>query len=205
MSNAIFPVLAGQTWDITKSPEFNTITHRAASGYEYRAALMVTPLYTFGLKYDVLRDDVANNEVKTLIGFFNLRQGGFDSFLYTDPADSLITAQNIGTGTGSLTTFQTTRTYGGFTENVNNVNSITGVYDNGSPVTQGSGAGKYTISATGMITFGTAPTSGHAITWTGTYYYRCRFLADKIDMNQFMRNLYDLKKLDFIGSVVNKV
>lgn len=202
MSNAVFPALAGISWDTGKMPEFNNIKHRAASGYEYRAALMVYPLYTFSHKYDVLRDDVANNELKTIVGFFNSRQASFDSFLYTDPADNSVTAQNIGTGNGSALTFQLVRSYGGFIEPVNNLNGAPGIYVNGVLKTVTT---DYTISATGLVTFAVAPPNGHPVTWTGSYYYRCRFVEDKMAPIQFLQDLYNLKKLDFIGSVVNKV
>lgn len=202
MGNSIFPTLAGRGFDMVKAPEFSTIKHRAASGYEYRAALFVYPLYTFTLKYDLLRDDTVNNELKQMVGFFNSRQGSYDSFLYTDPSDSSVTAQNFGTGTGSQTAFQLIRAYGGFAEPVNNVNGAPNIYVNGVLKTLTT---DYTISATGLVTFVVAPPNGQPVTWTGNFYYRCRFVNDKIEPVQFMSNLHDLKKLDFVGSAVNKV
>jgi uncharacterized protein (TIGR02217 family) len=202
MSNAILPTLAGLAWDITTSPQFNTKVHRAVSGYETRAAFMVYPLWTFKLKYELLRDDVANNEFKTLIGFFNARQGQFDSFLYSNPADSAVVAMQFGVGTGAQYVFQLTRGYGGYTEPVNNFNGAPQIYVNGLLKTLTT---DYTISATGLVTFVLSPANGLAITWTGSFYYRCRFLNDAIDPSQFMKNLYSLSKLEFIGSPVNKV
>ena len=202
MSNAIFPTLAGISWDISKAPQFSTIIHKAASGYEYRSALMVYPLYQFGLKYDVLRDNTANNELKTLLGFFNSRKGSFDSFLFTDPSDYTVTAEALGTGNGSNKIFQLVRNYGGFVEPVNTVNSAPLIYVNGVLKTLTT---DYTISSTGLVTFVAAPANALAVTWTGTYYYRCRFLSDSISPTQFMQKLYSLSKLDFIGSVVSKV
>lgn len=202
MSNAVFPTLAGRGWDISKAPQFNTMPRRSASGYEYRAALMVYPLYKFTLKFDVLRDDTENNELKTLIGFFNSRLGAFDSFLYTDDADKAITTQSIGTGTGALATFQLVRSYGGFVEPVHNVNGAAQIYVNGVLKTLTT---DYTISSTGMVTFVTPPANGLAVMWSGSYYYRCRFLDDTISPSQFVQNMYTLSKLEFIGSVMNKV
>ena len=209
MSNAIFPALIGLKWDIVKRPTYNTKIQRAVSGKEYRAAFMQTPVWNFTLGYDLLRDAAAYLELQTLCGFFLARQGSFDSWLYTDSNDWSVTAEAFGTGDGADTTFQLSRAYGagGFTASdyVQNVNTLTGIYDNGTPVAQGAGAGKYTIDANGLVTFGTAPVAGHALTWTGTFYYRCRFMADALDFNNFMSGMWDLKQLQFLGSPQNKV
>lgn len=202
MSQSVFPTLSGLTWDIITSPQFNTKVHRAVSGYEVRAAFMQYPLWQFVFKYDVLRDNAALNELQSLLGFFNARQGSFDSFLYAYPSDNSVTAQNFGVGNGANKSFQLMRAYGGFVEPVNNLNGNPSIYVNGvlkTPVTD------YTISASGLVTFVVAPPSGQVVTWTGSFYYRCRFLKDTVDFNQFMRNLWDLKKLEFIGSPMNKV
>jgi uncharacterized protein (TIGR02217 family) len=202
MSDAILPTLAGLTWDITASPEFNTGVHRAMSGYEVRAAFRIYPLWNFNLKYDLIRDNVANNELKTLIGFFGLRFGSFDSFLYAPPADSSVVAMGFGTGNASTTAFQLTRSYGGYVEPVNNLNGNPSIYVAGVLKTLTT---DYTINSVGVVTFVVAPANGAALTWTGSFYYRCRFLSDRLDPVQFMQNLYNLNKLDFVGSPINKV
>lgn len=202
MSQAVLPTLAGLSWDITAKPEFTTMTHRAMSGYEVRAAFRIYPLWNFSLKYDILRDNSANNELKTMLGFFNSRQGSFDSFLFAPPADSSVSLMSFGTGTGSQTVFQMTRSYGGYIEPVNNLNSAPLIYVAGILKTITT---DYTISSTGVITFVVAPANAATLAWTGTYYYRCRFLNDSIDPMQFMQNIYSLSKLDFVGSPINKV
>jgi uncharacterized protein (TIGR02217 family) len=202
MSNAVFPLLPGLSWDIAVSPQFTTKVHRAISGYETRAARMLYPLWKFALKYEVLRDNVAFNELKTLVGFFNARQGQFDSFLYANPSDSAVTAAQFGVGTGAQTAYQLTRSYGGYVEPVHNLNGAPSIYVAGVLKTLTT---DYTISATGLVTFVASPANGALITWTGSFYYRCRFLADTVDFNQFMKNLYNVNKLEFIGSPMNKV
>jgi uncharacterized protein (TIGR02217 family) len=202
MSQSVLPTLAGLTWNISARPEFSTRVRRSLSGYEARTALRIYPLWTFNLKYDLLRDNTTNNELKTLLGFFNLRQGAFDSFLFAPPADSAVTSMGFGTGTGAQTVYQMTRSYGGYIEPVNNLNAAPLIYVAGVLKTVTT---DYTIDSTGQITFVAAPANGAALTWTGTFYYRCRFLNDSIDPMQFMQNLYDLGKLDFVGSPINKV
>jgi uncharacterized protein (TIGR02217 family) len=196
--------MAGLKWDSVKAPEFSTKVMRAVSGKELRAAYMSYPLYTFKLSYEVLRDDVANNELKTLAGFFLARQGQYDSFLFTDPSDHAVTAQSFGTGDGTTTAFQLVRAYGGFSEPVQNVNGTPSIYVNGTLKTVTT---HYTISGTGLVTFtaGNIPTSGQALTWTGSYYFRVRFTADMAEFSQFLQNLWELKQLEFVGATGNKV
>jgi len=87
MSNAIFPVLPGITWDTVKTPIFNTVTKKAVSGRETRVAYMAAPMYSFKLNFEFLRDKMSVqvpaspfDELKQLMGFFISRQGSFDSF-----------------------------------------------------------------------------------------------------------------------------
>jgi len=221
MSQAIFPVLPGLTWPQTKSPQFNNAVKRTPSLREYRAAYAQYPLWTFTLSYDFLRDSATFPELQALIGFFLARQGSFDNFLYDDSSDDVVVDQVFGTGDGVNTVFPLIRTYGagGFTavDVVQNVNAIINIKDNGTAILQGSGAGKYTVDSLGNITFGTIPIAGHTLTWTGAYYYRCRFLTDTQTFSKFMNNvlgggLWDLNSqggsqnyIQFIGSTQNKV
>ena len=208
MSSAVFPVLPGLKFDVIKQPIFSTKIQRASSGKEYRAAFYQYPLYKFTFAYDLLRDAATFQELQKVMGFFNARQGSFDNFLFSDPSDAGVTAQSFGTGDGNTTTFQLTRTYGNGSFNasdlVQNVNA-NAVYDNGNAVTYGSGAGNYTVGSTGIVTFGTAPVANHALTWTGTYYYRCRFVDDSLEFNNFMNGLWELSKISFLGSPQNKL
>lgn len=202
MSNAIFPTLPGLTWDIPTSPQFNTRIHRAVSGSEVRAALMTYPLWKFALKYDLIRDTSAFDELRTLAGFFNARQGSFDSFLYSVPADHAVVAAQTGVGTGVQLDFQLVRSYGGYTEPVQNVNGSPSIYVDGVLKVVNI---DYTLSATGVVSFFVAPAYGAVITWTGSFYYRCRFVADSVDFNAFMLNRYNINKLELIGSPMNKL
>lgn len=193
MSNAVFPVLPGLLWDVVKKPLFRTLIQSAVSGKELRLAQMSYPLYQFSLSYEVLRAN-ALAELQTLMGFFNARNGSFDSFLYIDPDDNAITTQNFGTGDAVTTAFQLTRTYGGFIEPVQNLNGAPSIFDNGVLKTV---VTDYNINSLGVVTFTYTPVAGHALTWTGNFYYRVRFLQDVAEFNQFMKQLWELKKLEF--------
>lgn len=206
MSSAVFPTLPGLAWGVIKRPTFSTKIQRSVSGYEARVSRMLYPLYEFSLSYEFLRGEAAAGELQTLMGFFMARQGSFDSFLYIDPDDHAVTDQNFGTGDATTTTFQLSRTFGsgGFnlTEPVHNIYGTPVIKVNG--VTKTSGT-DYSISSTGMVTFTSAPANTYAVTWSGSFYYRCRFSNDAGEFAQFMKYLWEMKRLDFVGSPMNKV
>ena len=52
---------------------------------------------------------------------------------------------------------------------------------------------------TGLVTFNTAPASGLTITADYSYYFRCRFIDDSYAFENFMFQLWQLKKLTFIS------
>jgi uncharacterized protein (TIGR02217 family) len=202
MSNQVFPTLPGLSWSIVKAPEWSTRIQKSVSGKELRAALMAYPIYKITLPYEFLRASTAYAELQTLMGFFNARQGSFDSFLFTDTTDSSVTNESFGTGNGVTTAFQLIRAYGGFTEPVMNLNGLPVIKKAGTTMVSGS---DYTIDAFGMVTFATPPASAAALTWTGTYYYRCRFDNDSSDFENFMYQLWTLKKLTLRGCLGSKI
>lgn|SRR5574340_65617 len=57
----------------------------------------------------------------------------------------------------------------------------------------------YTISGLGVVTFTSAPPSAATITWNGTWYYRCRFTNDTMEFNEFMQNLWENQKVEFVS------
>lgn len=206
MSNAVFPALAGLTPKQPRRPMFKTRVQQAVSGRELRASFQQYPIYQFGLGFDVLRDGIGETELDTLCGFFLARQGSFDSFLYTDPADNTVTDMPFGTGTGIATVFQLSRAFGAggftFSEPVQNLNAVTAIKKNGVTLTLTT---DYTIDATGLVSFVVAPPGGHTLTWSGSFYYRCRFLADVADFESFLKDLWELRKIEFIGATGNRL
>lgn len=113
MSQAIFPVLPGLMWDVVKTPHWNTRVQQSVGGKEVRTQFYAAPLYRWQLKYELLRAASAQMELQALAGFFNARQGKFDSFLYSDPNDNTVTFHGFGAGDGVRTQFQLQRTLAG--------------------------------------------------------------------------------------------
>lgn len=201
MSDAVFPSLPGLKWGRRKTPHFSTIVRRAVTGREVRAARMSYPLWDFVLGYEVLRAG-AEAELQTLVDFFCARKGSFDSFLYTDPSDCVVSGQQFGTGDGVTTQFQLVRSLAalGFLEPVMNLNGAPVIFKDGIEQTSG-----YTVSATGMVTFSVAPAASAALTWSGGFYFRCRFLRDAADFDNFLEDLWENKKVELVGCLGNKI
>ncbi len=200
----VFPTLPGLAWSVTKSPTFQTRIQRAVSGRELRALDYPFPLWQFTLVFDVLRDNPAAglDELRTLMGFYLLCQGAYAPFLFQDPSDYRVTGGLLGAGDASATVFQLQRAMGaalpggGFFEPIVAPNLVAAIYFNG--ITQHP-AGYSVDPDTGLVTFASPPGSGAIVTADFTYYFRCRFVDDRYDFENFMDRLWQLKKLTFIS------
>lgn len=200
MSQPLYPKPIGLMWDVLKRALFNTLAEQTASGAEYRTATQSLPIYEFDIAYDYLSITDVNN----VLGLYLQSLGGFANFYFDAPNDDTILAANavaIGIGDGSNKVFTLQKATGPFIEpvggNSNNWGVTAGqniIYDNGTPVA----SANYSASDGGFgptITFVTAPVAGHVITWSGVYYYLCRFKDDKLEINQFMNQMYEQKGL----------
>lgn len=56
----------------------------------------------------------------------------------------------------------------------------------------------FTLSELGYFTFASAPPSGVLISWSGTFYFRVYFTHDSTETAQFLQDLYELRKVEFI-------
>lgn len=196
MSNELFPsALIGWQWDVKKKPLFNNIKHSPPTGRDIRIAVYQQPMFEFSLTNQWL----TKADKDALIGFFMARNGGFDSFLFQDD-DCTVTTEAFGTGNGTTTQFQLKKVVGSSLADVHNLASSPLIYKNG--VLQTSG---YTLGTNGLITFSTAPANGVVLAWTGSCYYRCIFLEDELEYNQFADRLYDCEEVRFKGALVNKL
>src|SRR5215469_3445677 len=202
MSVAGFPSLAGLGWSVSRTELWKTRTQEAISGKETRIADWSYPRHQWTLTFDFLRQGNLSGtvyaEFAALAGFFNLRQGSFDSFLYADPDDSAVIGQAVGTGDGATTSFQLVRGFGGFVEPILAPSLVSRIALNG--VTQATSS--YTVNgwgtaAPGSLVLNAAPGAGVAIVADFSFYFPCRFTADQLDFEKFMAALYQLKKVEF--------
>jgi hypothetical protein len=138
MSTAAFPSLPLIGFP-KRTPIWSNRKPVAISGKETAIADWSYPRWQWDYSVEGLRQAGANQQVSTfqggvwsefatLAGFYNLRNGGFDSFLYTDPDDNTVAGQGLGSGDGTTTAFQLVRAFGGFSEPIWAPNTVTAVY-----------------------------------------------------------------------------
>ncbi|MGH6836533.1 MAG: baseplate megatron protein TIM-barrel domain-containing protein [Methylocella sp.] len=199
----IFPSLPGLSWSVHKKPSFSTRVASHVSGREVRLPFYAVTLYEFELTIEGMDSagafpGLGVNSLQALMGLYLQCQGQVGTFLYTDPTDntqSTFIATTPATGDGTTTVFTLNRTLGlGANVQTEPVSWITGtpvVHDNGAA------AGAFTVTAPNMITFTTAPISGHAITATCAYSFNCRFLEDQLDFENVMSGLWTVQSLKF--------
>jgi uncharacterized protein (TIGR02217 family) len=162
-------------------PGFLTQVAGAASGYEQRLSLwqFARGTWDVGSVTDTLTNYVP------LRNFFRAVGGKRDGFRFQDYSDYLDEGYGVlgltGLGDGTTITFQMYKNYvAGANKDQRQIRKpLSGTcafFDNGSPA---SPTVDYT---TGLVSFGSAPTSGHALTWTGQFDVPCRFDVDEIKL-----------------------
>lgn len=191
----VFPVLVGQGFAQTKRQAWQSTVKRAYSGREIVVANYSYPRWEWTFGWEIARNSAAYPELATLFGFFGSRGGRALPFYYWDPDDNTVTAQGFGTGDGSTTVFQLYRTVGqgtiyNYLEPVLVLRNSPTIYVNGTPT-------GVTLGFNGVVTFATAPASGAALTWSGSYLFLCRFLDDQIEPQQMFSNHWSVGKLSF--------
>lgn len=191
--------MRGLTYGFPRRPTWKTLVQEAVSGKDSAIGLQQYPIYEWELDFELLDNSLAVSELKKIEGLFNAMNGRFDTFLFTDPRFNTAADEQFGIGDGAKTAFQVTAAFKnsggpGAPEIIQNFNGTPTIKKAG--VTQTSPT-NYTMGPTGIVTFTTAPGSGQVLTWSGSFYYRCRFLTDTQDFVEFMRNLYETRKLAF--------
>lgn len=213
MSTQIFPSTAqcpGIDITISRKVEWDTLVQVAVSGKETRVTTRIYPRREFGLKFNFLRSSTlagfqpAVNELATFEGFFNSRQGMFDSFLWTDPDDNGSSLQGIGSGDSTATQFQLARSFGGYVEPVYAPNAVTNVYVGSSIVsTANYSVSQWGTTSPGVVTFSTTaiPPNGQSVQVDMTYYVPVRFTDDNMTFERFVNLIYENKSVSFISII----
>lgn len=193
-----FPVLPGQGWSVKKTPMFSTRVASHVSGRESRAALYAHGLYQFELTFDGLADGssypgLMQKSLQMLMDIYVASQGQFGVFVYTDPTDNYVQGQALGLGDGSTLTFTAQRALIATTEPVSIVTSIAAVYIDEVP----QGQGDWVLDPPNTVVFTYAPPAGTVVTMDFNYAYRCRFMDDSVEFENFMQGLWTVKSLKF--------
>ena len=158
--------------------EFSTLVFQADSGKEKRRAKWSRPVRTISCSL--------NNQSETGIGliwsFFKARQGKYDSFWVKFPTSYKVTAEAVGTGTGSQTAFNL---------DYFPVDPATlKVYVNGVLRTTGVSVVNDLTNEVATITLSPAPGVGAVVTADYEYYIQVRFDDDKLSKELVQFKLY---------------
>lgn len=195
-----------------KIPTFSTAIGIHVSGIESRAYRQAFPLWEFQLTYEVLREQTQNEtayayysgftELETISQLFLSCLGSYGEFFYDDPDDDSRSAQSqIYDTDGTTTVWQVYRSWGSTLVSYEpisgiNLNETVNVYLDG--VLQNSDTYSVANTLNGVfLTFDSAPAAGKAVTMDFSYYYRCHFIEDMHDYNEFYKNLWELRSCKF--------
>ena len=209
----IFPVLPPLTWSVHKKPTMASRATTAVTGRENQLAIAAYPRWTFTLNYSGeawLRDQTQNiipdstlaglTELEQISGLFLQCLGSYGEFYYSDPDDNSRFAQAVGVGNNATTLFPLTYSWGsgpftpGLTIPVGGIASLDAVYFNG---TVQSPTGYSTDPTNTQIMFAVPPPNTYVITADFHFYFRCRFLDDKMIYSQWAQNLWENKEVRF--------
>lgn len=194
-----FPIdLPGLTFQGGRDPQWKTGYQEALSGKASAIGYQQYPIYQWALTFELLRNDIVPSELRRLYGLFNGMRGRVGTFLYLDKLFSSVIDETFGVGDGSKKVYQIIAAFSnpggdGAPEIVQNLNGVPKLYDNGTLLSSGT----YLVSPTGIITFTAAPALGHTLSWTGGFYYRCRFLKDSQSFSEFMDDWWECRGLGF--------
>ena len=194
MSTAVLPSLVGLGFDVVRTPIWSINIQTSVSGKDTAIGYWSYPKWQWELTYDVLRSDL--NEFQDLAGFFNSRQGRFDTFLYQDAEDNAASHQ-IGTGDGTTTAFQLVREFGGFIEPILAPNVVNHIYLDGVDQADGWTVSPWGSSSPGVVTFDTAPDSGAVVSADFSFYFPCRFNEDQLSFNNFLKMTWNAQSVAF--------
>jgi hypothetical protein len=191
---AVFPSLLGVAWPVARVQRWDSVKQDDLSGKKIRTSLFSYPIYNYDLKFNFLRSVAALQEYQQLKDFISTVAGATYLWAFNDVNDNSVTAQAFGTGNGSTQFFQLVRRLSSFTEPVFILNGNPTIYVNGSSKILGT---DYNISATGNVAFHIAPALNAVLTWTGSFYWPCRFDEDQTQFENFYQSLWSLKTLKF--------
>ena len=178
MSFPIMPTMPiSMASGLKKTPNFNTVRQVGAAGINSAVALKPYPTWDFEFALDHItgNEKTATSVVAQILGTFMATAGGANLFLFTDPQDNTLVGAQFGVGDGTSTKFQLSRNIYGQPDIIQNTNGTPNIYVNGTITAPAS------ISATGVVTFSTAPINTGILTWSGSFYFLCRFSEDTID------------------------
>lgn len=160
-------------------PGYSTTVVTTVSGHERRNANWAAARGRWNVAHGLKKRE----QVAALIAFFRARKGRAYGFRFKDWTDHQAFAQVIGVGTGTATSFQLVKRYpsGGEMETRLIAKPVPGtvkVYRDGIEAMSGWAVN----TATGVVTFTTAPAAGVQVTADFAFDVPVRFDSDQMDI-----------------------
>jgi len=193
-------------------PEFSTVIQEAVSGQEQRVRTWAKCRSRYDIAYSVLHSDDPVGSYRAVLALFYAHNGRLRPFRFKDWSDFEADDTYFGVGDGSDTTFQLTKTYDPSLILLNTPGTVTYAREiyllATTPVIKKNGVTQtltthYTISTTGLVTFVTAPTAGHALTWSGEFDIPVRFDVDYLPVVMNVNSIANISSIalrEVIGS-----
>lgn len=218
MTLPVFPLspLTHPAFSVHRRPTFATIDHISKQGRGTGAAQQNAPLWEFELSYELLRDATQNiagplsythlankTELQQILQLNLACAGQYGEFLFLDSTDNSREFQTLGIGDGETLEFPFVRSIIGvddlaFTEQVGavNLNFSVVVYLDGISVAPGPSTWGVSTDQLTLV-FITAPADGVVVSSTFHYYYRCRWISDSQEVEQFAQFIWSSASVRF--------
>lgn len=170
-------------------PSFKNVIQEAISGNEQRYATWTKCRGVGDLSYSLLTSGDPVGDFAAILALYRAHFGSLYPWRFKDWSDYTATDEVFGTGDGSETQFQLSKTYDPSQILLNTPGTFFYVRDilllATAPVIEVDGVEKtvttdYTISASGVVTFTSAPAAGKQLTWTGEFDVPVRFDTDQL-------------------------
>ena len=165
--------------EISGGPKFKTNIRILKSGYEQRASEWLDVRGEWTLSFGLHEIDLPGNPIRDLIDLFYVAMGCGLGFRFEDPLDHDLTAEQIGTGDGTTTIFQATKTYqtlsGAYTKTITKPQGQLQALVDDAPVSS------TTDTATGLVTLAAPAGNGLSVKVTGPFDLPVRFDSDEIE------------------------
>lgn len=194
MSNKVFPEFQGWSVNKTKTPLWKTNIYEAESGVETRIQKWSFPRYKMALTFNFMTDNkiqsinLTKGDLERLQGFFNSVGGPFEDFLYRDDVENTVENQVFAVSNGTTKSFQLVRSLPNWVE------AVTGMVEPPKIFVDGVETSDFTFDAQGVVTFNESPGSIEnpaTLSWSGNYYFRCRFEDDEIELTRTWDGLWE--------------
>ena len=193
-------------------PTYQNVIQESISGTEQRVRVWAKCRGEWDISYAILGNEEMSTTFRAVVALFRAHFANLYPFPFKDWGDYELNDGWIGTGDGSNKIFQIVKVYDPSEIILGTQGSMIYVRDIYLPrpglvvkvngVTQ-TLATHYTISATGLVTFVTAPTVGHAVSVSGEFDVPVRFNTNRLELTINENNIAEIGSLpirEVIGS-----